>query len=59
VRPRHEPSIAAAMPTQQVPRSPILVMANVEGAEQVVRSINPDMARVKNEAKNVDKAVVA
>jgi hypothetical protein len=41
VRPRHEPSIAAAMPTQQVPRSPILVMANVEGAEQVVQEYQP------------------
>jgi hypothetical protein len=26
---------------------------------KLFRSINPDMARVKNEAKNVDKAVVA
>ena len=41
MRPRHEPSIAAAMPTQQVPRSPILVMANVEGAEQVVQEYQP------------------
>ena len=150
VRPRHEPSSPAAMPTQQVTRSPIVVMANravsavrqiraqvglacvradarfkavtgktnqaspfisdviidlvergmlcngtaysstipsvtvfgdkaadsssknkylhaLKAAEMVMskeqnklfRSINPDMAPVKNEVKNVDKAVVA